>query len=124
VLSCREVDFLPIHYFVADFCFQILLYICCRGSEDLYGLFVVIIGKIDDILFSDIRQPRLKEAAQFLDEVDSILNGGQAHGTAYNFYLVLWIRIRIRIGSGFIGVPGSGIVIRIQIQEGKYDPQT
>jgi hypothetical protein len=31
--------------------------------------------------------------------------------------------LRIRIGSGFIRVNGSGIGIRIRIQEGKNDPQ-
>ncbi len=39
------------------------------------------------------------------------------------FFPVLWIRIRIRIGYGFNGVPGSRFTIQIQVQEGKNDPQ-
>ncbi len=38
---------------------------------------------------------------------------------------MLLIRIRIRIGSGFNGVPGSGFATRnrVRIQEGKKDPE-
>jgi hypothetical protein len=47
----------------------------------------------------------------------------------YRIYIylipVLWIRIRLPIGSGFNGVPGSvsGFAIRIRIQEGKNGPE-
>jgi hypothetical protein len=46
----------------------------------ILGFLFLSAGKIDDILFSEIKQPRLKEAAQVLGEVDKILTGDNLDG--------------------------------------------